>query len=123
LSLMVSILSIQCCDRDMPDIFRVIRTHDGFEVILSRRTWMHIITRHPELKGKAELISDAVSNPDEVYLDKTQARHAIKKVDLVSDYLVVIYRVDGKGYIITAYFISSRRKRRRYRWFKKLTRC
>jgi len=48
---------------------------------------------------------DAVSNPDEVYLDPTGAIHALKRlIHEISDYLVVIYRKeDREGYIRTAY--------------------
>jgi hypothetical protein len=64
----------------MSDISRTVRTHDGLEVMLSRRTWKHIMTRHPELKSKIELVLEAISNPDEVYVDETNARHALKRV-------------------------------------------
>jgi hypothetical protein len=37
------------------------------------------MTRHPELKSKIELVLEAISNPDEVYVDNS-ARHALKRV-------------------------------------------
>ncbi|KPV64773.1 MAG: hypothetical protein AOA65_0840 [Candidatus Bathyarchaeota archaeon BA1] len=41
-------------------------------------------------------------------------------IDEVSGYLVVIYRkIDGEGYIRTAYYMSLKRKQRRYRRFRR----
>lgn len=93
----------------------------GVEVVLSEERWRHIVFRHPELKDKAKLVLSAVSGPDEAYLDGTGAVHVLKRVGGVSDFLVVIYSVEGeRGYIRTAYYKSSRRKARRYRLFRKL---
>jgi len=72
------------------------------------------------LKNAAELILDAVAHSDEVYIDPTNAFHALKRVSGVSDFLVVIYTVNGEGYIRTAYFTSTIRKTRRYKVFRKL---
>ena len=66
------------------------------------------------------LILDAVAAPDEVYEDPTGAIHALKRIVGVSDFLVVIYSVNGEGYIRTAYYTSIKRKTRRYRSYRKL---
>jgi hypothetical protein len=63
--------------------------------------------------------------PDEVYVDSTGAFHALfciaKDAPVgISDFLVVIYNVNGEGYIRTAYYTSSKRKARRYKSFRKL---
>lgn len=93
---------------------------DGAKVVLRQERWRHIVLRHAELKNASELILNAVSQPDEVYVDPTGAFHALKRVSGVSDFLVVIYSVEDEGYIRTAYYTSNRRKTRRYRSFKKL---
>ncbi len=94
---------------------------DGTEVTLSEERWGHIVFRHPELKGQMRLVLDAVSGPDEAYVDASAAVHVLKRVGGVSDFLVVIYSVEGgRGYIRTAYYTSNRRKVRRYRLFRKL---
>lgn len=38
----------------------------------------------------------------------------------VPDFVVVIYSVNGEGYIRTAYYTSIKRKTRRYKSFRKL---
>jgi hypothetical protein len=95
---------------------------DGTRVVLSEERWRHIVFRHPELKDKVDLVLSAVSVPDEAYADDTGAVHVLKRLrGEVSDFLVVIYRVEPqRGYIRTAYYTSSARKSRRYRLFRKL---
>ena len=93
---------------------------DGTRVVLREERWRHIILRHPELKNAAGLILEAVTHPDEVYVDPTSAFHALKRVNEVSDFLVVIYSVEDEGYIRTAYYTSTIRKTRRYKAFRKL---
>ena len=77
---------------------------DGTRVVLSEERWRHVVFRHPELKHKAGSVD------------------VLKRlVGEVSDFVVVIYGVEGgRGYIRTAYFTSSVRKSRRYRAFRKL---
>lgn len=93
---------------------------NGVKVILSAGRWQHIILRHPELKDEQPLILSAVARPDEAYLDPTGAVHALKRAKAVTDYIVVIYSVNGEGYIRTAYYTSSERKARRYKTYRKL---
>ncbi len=93
---------------------------DGTRVVLRQERWRHIILRHPELKNVAKAILEAVSDPDEIYVDPTGAFHALKRINSVSDFLVVIYSVEHEGYIRTAYYTSTVRKTRRYRAFRKL---
>lgn len=88
---------------------------DGTVVVLRHERWRHIVLRHPELKNAIELILEVVAHPDEVYVDPTGAFHALKCVSSVSEFLVVIYAINDEGYIRTAYYTSTIRKKRRYR--------
>ncbi|MCD6244719.1 MAG: hypothetical protein J7J65_05760 [Candidatus Korarchaeota archaeon] len=93
----------------------------GTTVLLREERLLHIIYRHPELKNREHLILDAVRNPLELYKDDRGCFHSIAESDVISDYLVVIYCREGEvGIIRTSYFISRRRKERRYRWFRRL---
>ncbi len=93
---------------------------DGTRVFLSPERWQHIVLRHPELKNEQNMILDAVAELNEAYVDSTGAVHVLKGTGAVSDFLVVIYSLNGEGYIRTAYYTSARRKARRYRAFKRL---
>ncbi|MCL4429820.1 MAG: hypothetical protein M1167_03605 [Chloroflexi bacterium] len=76
---------------------------DGTKVVLRPERWRHIVLRHPELKNAVAEILDAIAHPDEVYVDPTGAFHALKRINAVSDFLVVIYSVEHEVYIRTAY--------------------
>ncbi|XES76358.1 MAG: hypothetical protein ACBZ72_09255 [Candidatus Bathyarchaeia archaeon] len=76
---------------------------DGTKVVLTEERLQHIALRHPESKNFAKLILDAVMTPDEVYVDSTGAFHALLCIAKdapvgISDFLVVIYNVNGEGY-------------------------
>ena len=95
---------------------------NGTKVVLTEERWKHILVRHSELENKINRVMEAVMRPDESYVDPTGAIHTLKRlIDEVSDYLVVIYRkTDREGYIRTAYYMSLKRKQRRYRRFRRL---
>jgi hypothetical protein len=94
---------------------------DGSEFIVSSRRWAHILDRHPELAGTTAIVKEAASSPDEVYEDGRGTLHLLKRLEAApSDFIVLIVRNEGgKSYLVTAYFMSSRRKTRGYRRFKK----
>ena len=101
---------------------RSVQAFDGTRVLLSEERWKHITLRHPELKDKIAKVFAVVANPDEIYVDPTGAVHVLKRLTHeISDYLAVIYcKEDREWYIRTAYYTSSRRKKRRYKRFKRL---
>ena len=74
---------------------------DGTRVVLSEERWRHIVFRHPELKDKTGLVLSAVSHPDEAYVDGSGMVQVLKRlVDEVTDFVVVIYAVEGGRGII-----------------------
>lgn len=96
--------------------------YDGTSFIITRRRWLHVIDRHSELRDiMSEMLSTATT-PDEIFTDERGTLHLVKSLrHEVSDFLVVIARkTDSKTYLVTAYFMNSERKNRRYRRFKKL---
>lgn len=96
---------------------------DKTRFIVTRRRWLHILDRHVELRDMMRVVLSAASVPDEVFIDKRGALHLVKSLrGMVSDFLVVIaQKSDSKTYLVTAYYMNSKRKERRYRKFKKLT--
>jgi len=111
-----------CCSVRWFTSLRITTAFDGTKVALTEERWKHIVMRHPELDNKMARVIEVVSKPDELYVDSAGIIHVLKRlVQEISDYLVVIYRKENKeGYIRTAYYTSSRRKRRRYKRFKRL---
>jgi hypothetical protein len=94
--------------------------YDDSEFIISRRRWIHVLEDHPELYDSVDIVLEAVSKPDEVYVDPRGMYHVIKIARKYSDYIVVVCRkYEGKTYLTTAYYTSSKRKERRYRKYTK----
>jgi len=98
------------------------RAFDGTDFIIARRRWTHVLDRHPELAAMKGLILDAASHPDEAFQDPRGSIHLVRSLEAgASDYLVLILRRVGvKDYLVTAYLMGVKRKKRRYRKFKKL---
>ena len=94
--------------------------YDDSEFIITKRRWIHVLEHHPELYDSVDIVLEAVSKPDEVYVDPRGMYHAIKRARKYSDYMVVVCRkYEGKTYLTTAYYTSSKRKERRYRKYTK----
>ena len=70
-----------------------------------------------------EVLKATASSPDEVFVDPRGTLHLMKGLkEDVADFLVLIARKESsKTYLVTAYLIGAKRKKRRYRKFKKLT--
>jgi len=97
-----------------------VTTPDGKKITLTMDDWLHVRFRHPEVGGNPNALLQIVAKPEELYKDKRGGIHALKRID-EEHFLVVIYELeDREGYIRTAYFISDKRKRRRYRALRSL---
>lgn len=96
--------------------------YDGSDFIITRRRWRHVVNRHPELEGLQDAVLQVAASPDEAYVDLRGRVHLLKASrEAPSDFLVVIARKEAqKTYLVTAYSMGSKRKKRGYRAFKKL---
>jgi len=111
-------------------IIAVVRSRSGARVRLTEKQWEHIVAARPELGGFRREVLEAVEHPDEVYEPPPRVRpqlHAVKRFERLADVglsrnLVVVYRelARQEGFIITAFPISDRRKRRMYRLWRRL---
>ena len=101
---------------------KISKALDAMEVIVDDERWRHVLDRHPELKEMLDAVNEAISAPDEAFVDVHGAVHLIKRLrGGPSDFLVAVVRRSGpKVRLITAYCTNERRKERRYRKFKKL---
>lgn len=95
---------------------------DGTEFIITRRRWLHVLDRHAELAGMIETLEQAASHPDEVFLDPRGTLHLLRRLNENADDSVVLIarRKGSKTYLVTAYLIGAKRKKRRYGKFRKL---
>lgn len=99
-----------------------VEAFDGTEFIITRRRWLHILDRHAELGGMLPAMRATASGPDEVFLDMRGTLHLVKALnEAAAGFLILIARKEGsKTYLVTAYLMGAKRKKRRYQTFKKL---
>jgi|SRR3989338_2550642 len=85
----------------------------GRKIHLSKERWKHINQEHPELSDYLEEIKETLKNPtkakefdygnDVIYFYKYY-----KSRESAAKYLLVIVKyLNGKGFIITAYFVRN----------------
>ncbi len=99
-----------------------VKAFDGRNVVLLDEDWLHIRFRHPEVGFGPEVLSTALTQPDEAYRNGRGAIHALKRID-EEHFLVVIYEpTDNEGLVRTAYLTNINRKDRRYRQLHSLKR-
>lgn len=92
------------------------------EVVVDDERWRHVLDRHPELKEMLDAVNEAISAPDEAFVDVHGAVHLVRRLrGGPSDFLAAVVRRSGpKVHLIAAYCTNEKRKERRYRKFKKL---
>ena len=82
-------------------------------IYLPRKTWSHIMRKHPYLSGYVEEIKETVQKPDKVIhsLADRNVRYYYKyykQKNKPHEYLLVVVKyLNNSGFIITAYFVSS----------------
>lgn len=100
---------------------------NGVPIRLTEERWSHIIDHHPEVKQFLDEILSTISNPGHLYLfTKKYILAATNSYGKLQDYglptnIVVHYReFKDDGFILTAFVMSDKRLRRRFKNWKKL---
>ena len=108
----------------MTSIIRIVKSINGVPIRLTATQWQHILKRHPKLKGFQDQILLTVEQPFRIYITpETEFEFAAIKVfpELrekgLAENLIVHYRELSKrdGFIITAFVMSDRRLKRRFK--------
>ena len=96
----------------MPWIFEI-KDKSGRKVHLSNERWNHIITEHPEVADYFEEVKETLSNPVKITayeLDddvKYYYKYFKNRVPSAKYLLVIVKYLNGKGFIITSYFMRN----------------
>jgi len=88
------------------DIFFEVDTPLGFCVRVSVAYWQVIVTiKHPIMLGREMDIQDVLQNPEEIRLSKKDPRvYLFYKAERSGRWIcAVTKRLDGEGFLITAY--------------------
>jgi len=94
---------------------------NNVKIRLTEERWIHIITRHPEMKNQKEKVFKTITDPELIQKGDYGELLAIRyfpKTPLTHKYLVVIYKEINKydGFVLTAYFTTSYSKGRVIKW-------
>ena len=88
----------------------VVNTPLGFQVQSTVRYWDLITTvKHPIMKGRLEDVKQTLTNPDVIHLSKSDSQvYLFYKADGHKRWVsVVTKRLNGNGFLITAYRTSA----------------
>ena len=76
----------------------------GFTVQTTVEYWSLIETKHPKLRGRAQEVVDVLGHPDQVCQSRQDATvYLFYCVDQSRLLCAVVKRLDGEGFLITAY--------------------
>jgi hypothetical protein len=88
------------------DLLFEVLTPLGFRVRVTAEYWQVIVTiKHPAMLGREADVEEALRNPDEIRLSKTDPSvYLFYKPERMGRWVcAVTKRLDGEGFLITAY--------------------
>ena len=88
------------------DLLFEVLTPLGFRVRVTAEYWQVIVTiKHPAMFGRETDVEEALRNPDEIRLSKTDPSvYLFYKPERIGRWVcAVTKRLDGEGFLITAY--------------------
>lgn len=91
---------------DTSDLLFEVLTPLGFRVRVTRSYWDLIVTvKHPVMAGRENDVKDALENPGEIRQSRNDpAVYLFYKPERIGRWVcAVAKRLDGKGFLITAY--------------------
>lgn len=84
-------------------------SYKGNIIRLTEERWIHITSSHPEMAFLLEEVLDTISNPEIIFKGDFGEFISVKKIN--DKYLVVPYKDEKDGFIITAYITKKLRER------------
>jgi hypothetical protein len=76
----------------------------GFTVRTTLKYWSLIETKHPKLRGRAQEVVGVLGHPDQVCQSRQDtAVYLFYRIDQSRLLCAVVKRLDGEGFLITAY--------------------
>ncbi|MBN1424230.1 hypothetical protein JXA88_06720 [Candidatus Fermentibacteria bacterium] len=99
----------------------IIYSHSQVPIRLTRERWRHIVSRHPEMADKQDLVVQTLAEPDLVQDGDFGALMAIRWYPELIDggaFVVMVYREvsESDGFVITTYLTRRPSERRSIVW-------
>jgi len=98
------------------DIFRTVISFHGNTIRLTIKQWMHIVDSHDYMAGNMDKVLETLAEPLDVIegkIGETLALREYAKTNITRKTVVVVYRDEPDGFVITAFFTSKPEKIRR----------
>jgi len=95
------------------DTIRVAISKNSIPIRLTYKQWSHIVDSHDYMAGNMDMVLESIENPDYIvhgWTDELIALKHYEKTSISEKYMVVIYKEDEKGFIITAFMTSKEDK-------------
>lgn len=89
------------------------KSKSGVTIRLTYKRWVHILESHDYMAGNLDLVIETVEDPDYIVSGWTNELVALKhyeKTSISEKYLVVVYKENQEGFIITAFMTSKEDK-------------
>jgi len=83
------------------------------KIRLSDERWMHIVESHDYMAGSMDKLLETISDPDYIVKGWTDELIALKhytETPISEKYVVVVYKENDEGFIITAFMTSREDK-------------
>ena len=103
----------------MEENIKRIIDNPNYRIRLTMERWNHIISAHPELADKQNVIESTLHRPEQEYRGPKGEIAAFKNLQNELN-IVVYYRpVNNRdAFVLTAHIITSRRARRKFKKWK-----
>ena len=76
----------------------------GFSVRTTGDYWLLLEAKHPKLRGRAQDVAQVLAHPDQVYQSRQDRTVFLcYRADQRRLLCVVVKRLDGEGFLVTAY--------------------
>lgn len=98
----------------MPDeVFHRLQSVFGHSIRLTATQWAHIVEAHDYMSGNMDMVLETITEPDRVVAGEAGASIALRnyeKTNISTKTVVVVYRDEQDGFVITAFLTSKPEK-------------
>lgn len=95
------------------DILQTVNSINGHSIRVTARQWAHVIENHDYMAGNLDKVLETLSQPNRIVSGQAGESLALKDYDstnITRKTAVVVYRDEGDGFLITAFFTSKPEK-------------
>lgn len=98
------------------EALHIVISFNGNSIRLTMKQWLHIVENHDYMAGNIDKVLETIAEPVELITGKNGEVLALREylqTNITRKTVVVIYRDESDGFVITAFFTSRPDKIRR----------